>query len=707
MMVVRSNWRSCIQTIELFSNINRNCGKKESARNGQLRRTCNKLHRSSTPPAEGYQVLSASRTQLRTSAAVSATDPSSTPSPPGKDEWYDRKLYHVRSDPDGHPDWKLENNQLFYFRKSFAKGELEDPSEDWKLVVPYRLRARILRECHDDPQSGHMGLAKTHWRIGRLYYWPSMYEDIARYIRKCDVCQRVKPINHAPRGLMYPRYLTGATYSLGRNYKRKKGYSVMTEEQFNSARSYIQKGFSIRQAAKEIGFDEKTVRNRLKAGTSRGKFGRYFTFTKEQERDLVNHCIELDKRFFGLTLKSLRFLLFSYAEENKISHQFSQYNTIDEQLVGFCGNCPFRIYIPNKPAKYGLKVLAIVDSGTKYLFDAIPYIGKGTTPPDEPVAPYIVKKLVETIKNTNRNVTFDNWFTSVPLALDLLQKGITCIGTIRKNKNELPPQFVDLKLQRSKVGSSRFLYHDDITAVSYKAKTNKMVTLISTMHDQSDLHPYSKKPQIIHSYNATKGGVDTLDQLCSNNSCNRKTKRWPMCFFYNILNVACVNSYLIYKHNFFRRQEQKRNGSQTGTIQTTTTSTCQPSLPQALHLTLEEQLRGNLSRKLQCQFRFLLTLKALHSHQQPNKNDIDWAEPYQGAGTCNPVYAGCGLGYSVVLSYFDKLPLQDVPYQLFFDNLFTSTQLLKDLYDRRILATGTMRANLLSIFMKSSSICRS
>lgn len=258
----------------------------------------------------------------------------------------------------------------------------------------------------------------------------------------------------------------------------------------------------------------------------------------------------------------------TFIENCRKNYKPGSYCTIDEQLVGFRGNCPFRVYIPNKPAKYGLKVIAIVDSGTKYLFDAIPYTGKGTTPPDEPVAPYIVKTLVETIKNTQRNVTFDNWFTSVPLASDLLQKGITCIGTIRKNKIELPPQFVDLKFQGRKVGSSLFLYHDDITAVSYKAKTNKMVTLISTMHDEPDLHPYSKKPQIIHSYNATKGGVDTLDQLCSNYSCNRKTKRWPLCFFYNIINVACVNSYVIYKHNFFRRQEQKQNGSKTGTMQT-------------------------------------------------------------------------------------------------------------------------------------------
>ncbi|BES87328.1 multicellular organismal development [Nesidiocoris tenuis] len=37
-----------------------------------------------------------------------------------------------------------------------------------------------------------------------------MYNDIVRYATRCDVCQRVKPSNSKPRGMMFPRYLTVA-----------------------------------------------------------------------------------------------------------------------------------------------------------------------------------------------------------------------------------------------------------------------------------------------------------------------------------------------------------------------------------------------------------------------------------------------------------------------------------------------------------------
>ncbi|XP_054737776.1 piggyBac transposable element-derived protein 4-like [Anastrepha obliqua] len=55
-----------------------------------------------------------------------------------------------------------------------------------------------------------------------------------------------------------------------------------------------------------------------------------------------------------------------------------EYLTIDEQLLAFRGKCSFRMYIPNKPAKYGLKMVMICDSGTNYMVDAMPYLGKGS-----------------------------------------------------------------------------------------------------------------------------------------------------------------------------------------------------------------------------------------------------------------------------------------------------------------------------------------
>ena len=44
--------------------------------------------------------------------------------------------------------------------------------------------------------------------------------------------------------------------------------------------------------------------------------------------------------------------------------------SVDEQLLGFRGRCEFRMYIPNKLANYGIKLVLICESESKYLLGA-------------------------------------------------------------------------------------------------------------------------------------------------------------------------------------------------------------------------------------------------------------------------------------------------------------------------------------------------
>jgi len=50
--------------------------------------------------------------------------------------------------------------------------------------------------------------------------------------------------------------------------------------------------------------------------------------------------------------------------------------TVDEQLVPFRGRCPFRQYIPSKPAKYGIKIWWSCDAETSYPLKGDIYLGR-------------------------------------------------------------------------------------------------------------------------------------------------------------------------------------------------------------------------------------------------------------------------------------------------------------------------------------------
>lgn len=88
-----------------------------------------------------------------------------------------------------------------------------------------------------------------------------------------------------------------------------------------------------------------------------------------------------------------------------------------------------------------------MDSINYYTFNIEFYAGKQ---PDDPflvdnAASYAVKRLANPILNTGRNITFNNWFTSFPLADYLLQNKTTMVGTVRKNKREIPHKFLIAK----------------------------------------------------------------------------------------------------------------------------------------------------------------------------------------------------------------------------------------------------------------------
>lgn len=51
---------------------------------------------------------------------------------------------------------------------------------------------KILEENHSLPHSGHFGFLKTYEKIKSKYYWPSMKEDIKRFIQTCSSCQENK-----------------------------------------------------------------------------------------------------------------------------------------------------------------------------------------------------------------------------------------------------------------------------------------------------------------------------------------------------------------------------------------------------------------------------------------------------------------------------------------------------------------------------------
>ena len=59
-----------------------------------------------------------------------------------------------------------------------------------QLAVPVSHRAAILAQYHDQ---GH---DRTYHAIKLKYFWPGMYQEVGRYVRGCEACQRAKRSFH-------------------------------------------------------------------------------------------------------------------------------------------------------------------------------------------------------------------------------------------------------------------------------------------------------------------------------------------------------------------------------------------------------------------------------------------------------------------------------------------------------------------------------
>ena len=99
-------------------------------------------------------------------------------------------------------------------KKKIQEGKAPEFSVDEKGVVWFgkhlsvpnkaELKDLILQEAHDTPYSIHPGGTKMYQYHRERFWWHGMKREIASYVAKCDVCQRVKAEHQRPAGLLQP-----------------------------------------------------------------------------------------------------------------------------------------------------------------------------------------------------------------------------------------------------------------------------------------------------------------------------------------------------------------------------------------------------------------------------------------------------------------------------------------------------------------------
>jgi hypothetical protein len=120
--------------------------------------------------------------------------------------------------------------------------------------------------------------------------------------------------------------------------------------------------------------------------------------------------------------------------------------TVDEGMCPFRGRVSFRVYMPQKPNKYGMKLLILAESRTGYIWNFEMYHGKD--PELDNSAAGVVKRLLDKLTNKGHTVYFDRFYTSVPLAEELAKANTGLIGTIMKSRKGFPKALKEAKIKK-------------------------------------------------------------------------------------------------------------------------------------------------------------------------------------------------------------------------------------------------------------------
>ena len=238
---------------------------------------------------------------------------------------------------------------------------------------------------------------------------------------------------------------------------------------------------------------------------------------------------------------------YRFIKNSKLCYVPGENITVDEQLFPMKTRCRFIQYIANKPDKFGVKFWLAVDVDSKYLVNGFPYLGKDEERPvDRTLGHHVVQRLMEPYLHKGRNVTTDNFFTGLKLAKHLKDQSTSIVGTVNRARRELPSCANDTTSQRYE---SQLLKHEGITLTIYRCKPSKNVVILSTVHTAIAVGSDPKKtPESIEFYNATKFGVDVIDQMARKYSVKAGSRRWPIQIWYNVLDSAAINSWILYKH---------------------------------------------------------------------------------------------------------------------------------------------------------------
>ena len=230
-------------------------------------------------------------------------------------------------------------------------------------------------------------------------------------------------------------------------------------------------------------------------------------------------------------------------------YSLGEHISIDKGMLKWRGRLSFRVYMKDKPVKYGIKSYILADSKTHYCWNMDLYHRVKKT-----LKETVQGLLTQSCLHLWHSLYMDNFYNSVELSETLLAQEVHTVGTLRSNRGEPSTVRTPQRMQRHNVIA---MDNGKVMVLAWKDK--QIVKAISTKHDGSlcsvtrrrkggrGAMEEGMKPACIVDYNQHMSGVNHLDQMISYYPCTRKSLKWTKKVFYYLMEITVHNCFILYK----------------------------------------------------------------------------------------------------------------------------------------------------------------
>ena len=88
--------------------------------------------------------------------------------------------------------WQYIYHKGVLFRH-FQSAKVNNGDVIKQVVLPQELRQEVMKIGHESILGGHLAVKKTTEKILNNFFWPNVWQDVRRFCRSCDKCQRTSP----------------------------------------------------------------------------------------------------------------------------------------------------------------------------------------------------------------------------------------------------------------------------------------------------------------------------------------------------------------------------------------------------------------------------------------------------------------------------------------------------------------------------------